>query len=365
MRLLQEGQWIRGTYQVERFLGEGAFAEVYRVKHRFLGRQAMKVFKAPGMTPEETMEQLGEAVLLSQIGHHNIVRVYDADILESNGKHYGYFTMENVAAGSLVDFWKSHGSRYVPIDSVLDVMCQVCRGLSVAHAAKIIHRDIKPQNILVGYDSSGLRARVADFGLARRVNRLSMLATTKGTIDFKAPEALRDLHADSQAGDVWALGTTLYMLLTDRLPYGSADGGMERFHLPPVPASQLNAQSDPRLDQLLLKALAVDPAARFPHADAMLTGLLAIKDHPAPVAQRDGSGLSCTEKSVFGIQSSPDELRARAMVRQAIDMAKSVAKLGEAADLLEEALNKWPMLRDEYASQLKLWRCGITSCRLL
>ena len=79
MRLLEDGQVIRDTYEVERFLGEGAFPEVYRVKHRFLGRQAMKVFKRVGMDLKEIEEMLGEAILLSQIGHPNIVRVFDAN----------------------------------------------------------------------------------------------------------------------------------------------------------------------------------------------------------------------------------------------------------------------------------------------
>src|SRR5438046_8985320 len=94
MRLLEEGQTVRDTYEVERFLGEGAFAEVYRVKHRFLGRQAMKVFKRVGMNLEEIHEMLGEAILLSRIGHPNIVRVFDANVLEAAQGTYGYFTME-------------------------------------------------------------------------------------------------------------------------------------------------------------------------------------------------------------------------------------------------------------------------------
>jgi serine/threonine-protein kinase len=81
MPLLQEGQVIRDTYEVERYLGEGAFAEVYRVKHRFLGRQAMKVFKRAGMTVEQIDEMLSEAIMLSRIGHPNIVRVFDANVL--------------------------------------------------------------------------------------------------------------------------------------------------------------------------------------------------------------------------------------------------------------------------------------------
>ena len=83
MGLLQENQIIRDTYEVERFLGEGAFAEVYRVRHKFLGRQAMKVFKRGGMTVHEIEEMLGEAIMLSRIGHPNIVRVFDANVFET------------------------------------------------------------------------------------------------------------------------------------------------------------------------------------------------------------------------------------------------------------------------------------------
>src|SRR5258708_27723209 len=101
MALLREGQVIRETYEVERLLGEGAFAEVYRVKHRFLGRQAMKVFKRGGMTLEQIEEMLGEAIMLSRIGHPNIVRVFDANTLDVGRGLFGYFTMENVPGGSL------------------------------------------------------------------------------------------------------------------------------------------------------------------------------------------------------------------------------------------------------------------------
>ena len=225
MRLLVEGQKLRGTYEVERYLGEGAFAEVYRVRHRFLGRQAMKVFKMTGMSLEETETMLDEAILLSRLGHPNIVRVFDADTIDTPRGVCGFFTMEYVAGGSLQQFWTSHGSRLVPVSVAVDVLKQCCRGLAVAHSENppIIHRDIKPQNILVGYDATGIRVRVSDFGLAKRVNPLTLLASSKGTRSFKAPEALQNLDSDSCAGDVWALGSTLYLLLTDRLPY--AEGG--------------------------------------------------------------------------------------------------------------------------------------------
>jgi serine/threonine-protein kinase len=112
MSLLQPGQIIRDTYEVERFLAEGAFAEVYRVKHRFLGRQAMKVFKRTGMTRAELDEMMAEAVLLSQIAHPNIVKVFDANTVVTERGECGYFTMENVPGGSLDKFWRSHGVNW-------------------------------------------------------------------------------------------------------------------------------------------------------------------------------------------------------------------------------------------------------------
>src|SRR4051812_25766467 len=109
MSLLEEGQTIRDTYEVERQIGEGAFAEVYRVRHKFLGRQAMKVFKTVGMTTAETVEMLSEAILLTQIDHPNIVSIYDANTAETSRGICGFFTMEYIAGGSLDQFWRSFG----------------------------------------------------------------------------------------------------------------------------------------------------------------------------------------------------------------------------------------------------------------
>src|SRR5207245_8809633 len=138
----------------------------------------------------------------------------------------GYFTMENVAGGSLDKFWRSYGGRLVPIPTAIDLIKQVCRGVAQAHREKppIIHRDIKPQNILVGYEPDGLRARVSDFGLAKQVNPLTLLATAAGTLAFKPPEAFSHRKGDSCAADVWAVGAPLYLLLTAGLPVDMPEG---------------------------------------------------------------------------------------------------------------------------------------------
>lgn len=366
--LLQEGDKFRDTYEVERFLGEGAFAEVYRVKHRFLGRQAMKVFKLPGLTASEVELMMGEAVLLSRIDHPNIVRVFDANVITLQGQDYGFFTMEYVAGGSLEQFWRSFGSQFMPVPTVVDVAKQVCRGLSAAHSQSppVIHRDIKPQNILIGYEVDGLRARVSDFGLAKRVNPLTLMASAKGTRPFKSPEAFEDFNSDSSAGDVWAIGTTLYLLLTDRLPFNLPDDFVnvtrKSFEPAPTPPSRLNALCDSALDRIILKALSCDPTQRHHTAKDLLADLEGWAPKLAVAASAESSSSSSfeTSKEVLGPHSPANEGLARRMAEKAVSLSQETGKLTEAADLMEEAFNKYPTLRNEYQGRVKLWRRGIS-----
>jgi serine/threonine-protein kinase len=363
MAILKEGQKVGGTYEVERFLGEGAFAEVYRVKHRFLGRQAMKVFKTIGMTMEEIEEALKEALLLSRIGHPNIVRVFDANVLDTSFGPCGYFTMEHVAGGSLDNLWQSFGNRFVPIETVVEVAKQVCRGLSIAHreSPPIIHRDIKPQNILVGYDANGLRVRISDFGLAKSVNPRTLMASARGTRCFKSPEALRDFQKDSLAGDIWAVGSTIYLLLTDRLPYAEFSGkgvGESQFDLPLIPPSRLNIQVSPALEAIVLKALCLSPKDRYQAAQNMLRDLE--KCGTGLSSESEDRPLTPTSKEILGDHTPADQNMAHQMSEQALAMAREGIRLNEAADIMEEAFNKWPDLRNNFEYQVRLWRRGLT-----
>lgn len=366
MVMLQDGQIVRGTYEVERYLGEGAFAEVYRVKHRFLGRQAMKVFKSAGMSTEETEQLLGEAILLSKIGHPNIVRVFDANITETSKGVCGFFTMEYVAGGSLEQLWRSYGTRFVPVEMAVEITRQVCRGLAVAHAENppIIHRDIKPQNIMIGYDAEGLRARVTDFGLAKEVNPLTLMASARGTRCFKSPEAFKDFQSDSCAGDVWALGSTLYLLLADRLPYcdvGELDvfdpASFNRSMLLP---SKINLEVDPLLDRILITALACKPEERYLNAQAMLSDLEKWKPNKGGNRSQSKGHIPLEmSKNALGAHTPISAGNAKQLADTALQLSKTPGKLMEAADLMEEAFNKCPDLRGKYEYQLKLWRRGM------
>jgi serine/threonine protein kinase len=364
--ILREGDRIRDTYEVERDIGRGAFAEVYRVNHRFLGRQAMKVFTTPGLTPERVNDVLQEAALLSRIGHPNIIRVFEANTFENADGVFGYFTMEYIAGGTLERFWQSHGSRFVPLETTIELILQAARGLAVAHAETppIVHRDVKPQNILVGYGVEGIQVRLSDFGLAKSVNPLTMLASTKGTLLFKAPESLQDVTRDSPAGDVWALGMVAYLLLTDVLPYlpvaGETPMSGQRFQRCPHEPSSLNYQVPPTLDPLIAKMLSPDPKTRFKDAREVL---VALEDWQETRTDRLPAGKRIEEvdraKSALGAHATPSETAARSKVKEAQKLARQASTLAKAADLLEEAINQWPELGTEYRDQLRLWRKGV------
>src|ERR1035437_5513652 len=365
MALLNEGTAIRDTYEIERFLGEGAFAEVYRVRHRFLGRQALKLFKLPGLTTIEVQDMLGEAVLLSKIDHPNIVRVFDANTTTIEDQIFGYFTMEHVAGGSLDRFWRSFGAQFVPVPVAVDLVKQVCRGLAAAHSQDppIIHRDIKPQNILVGYQADGLRARVSDFGLAKKVNPLTLLATAAGTFAFKPPETFSARRSDSCAADVWAIGMTLYLLLTDKLPFNIpapvTNGVGRAFEVPLVKPSTINPDADDHLDEIVAKALALKREDRFATAGELLDSLE--KWTPATVDGRRKRKTFTSEpsKTILGTATGADSKLADKLTMRALQ-ARENGRLAEAADLMEEAFNKLPDLRAKYAHQVRLWRCGVS-----
>jgi serine/threonine-protein kinase len=322
------------------------------------------------MSIQETEKLLSEAILLSQIGHPNIVRVFDANVIETNIGTCGYFTMEYVAGGSLDKFWRSHAQNFVPIETSVEIMKQVSAGLAVAHSENppIIHRDIKPQNILIGYDATGIRARLSDFGLAKHVNPLTLLASAKGTRPFKAPEIFRDFNADSCTGDVWALGCTIYLLLTDRYPFAdmfdAACIEYSDFEKPIIPPSRLNLYVNQKLDEIILKTLALDPNDRYKNAIYLLQDLNKWKPTKNDSSKMISKGNADSTKTALGVHSAVDGKLAEEMINRAMGMAKDYSLLSEAADLMEEAFSKSPAMKEKYESILKLWRKGISNTKL-
>ncbi|MFC1906904.1 serine/threonine-protein kinase [Chloroflexota bacterium] len=360
--ILQEGETINDVYEIDRFLGEGAFAEVYRVKHKFLGRQAMKVFKSPNLEYKDIEQNLAEALLLSKIGHPNIIRVFDAGIINTDVGQRGYITMEYVPGGTLGSFWNSYKNGFIPISSTVDIIRQVCMGLSVAHSKKppIIHRDIKPQNILVGYDIEGFRIKVSDFGLAKAANPLTLLASAKGTPAFKPPECMNNM--DSSAGDVWAIGVTLYLLLTDHLPFPienimdlSTNKWLKHKLISPM---EFNPRVDNYLESIVLRSLTIDSTERYQTAMVMLEDLMQWTPPKSKYPKKSENSLH-SNKDSLSLSTESREFDVKKQVKEALNMSQNASKLTEAADLLEEAITRDSDLCKKYEYRLKLWRRGI------
>ncbi|GAA1648221.1 hypothetical protein GCM10009733_051680 [Nonomuraea maheshkhaliensis] len=339
MALLNSGDRVTATLVIDRLLGEGAFAEVHRVRHEHLGLQAMKLFKRVASL-EETREMLDEARLLSTLGHPNIVRLFDAGTVRTPQGLRGYFTMEYVPGGSLESLYTAY-PRGIPTDLAVRVTEQIAGGLALAHEQDppVVHRDLTPANVLMGYEGSAVRIRVSDFGLAKRADPVTRLASGRGTLAFMAPEVLGyllDRWGHSCASDVWSVGTIAFLLLTGRLPYGE-DLGLSRFDRMLLPPSRYNDDVDRRLDEIIVATLALDP-----------------RDRPATAGE-----LSAALSERPAGEAGPLDERAGRIAAEALRLYRVPGQLGRAIELMEEAVELWPPLRELHRSRLVLWRRGV------
>lgn len=353
MALLGSGDRVNDRLVVDRLLGEGAYSEVHRARHEYLGWQAIKVFKKVA-SAEEIYTMLGEARLLSTLGHPNIVRVFDAGTVATADGLRGFFTMEYIAGGSLERLAQTYGPA-IPTDLVVDVLEQIAAGLAMAHTQNppIVHRDLIPANVLVGYDEAGMRIRVSDFGLAKRTEPGTRLASAQGTIAFTAPEVLRN-EGYSCASDVWSVGTIGYWLLTNHLPFTieqtSSFRLTARFDQPPLAPGKYNDDVDPELDRIILATLETDPRNRPASAQQLLDALR---------ARRDDTTRLSTARTPAATDRQPSE-HAQRLADAALALYRAPGQLSNAADLMEEAINLSPQLRDRHLYRLTLWRRGVT-----
>ncbi len=257
-------------YCIESLLGHGGMGAVYKGRQPDLDRPvAIKLLPAEIAADEQFIARFRrEARTLAKLQHSGIVSVYD---FGQTSEGHLYFVMEFVEGTDLHKILQGPGLN--PAQS-LELISQVCDALHYAHSKGVIHRDIKPGNILVTSDG---RVKLADFGLARPIKGESSVLTGRnvmmGTADYMAPEQ-RDGHADQRA-DIYALGVMLYEMLTGKRPHGVFN--------PPSHRVQL----DIRLDQVVLKALQQAPERRYQQVSEMKTDVDRIRTTPPPALGAD------------------------------------------------------------------------------
>jgi len=265
---VQPGEVFAGRYDIKGVLGAGGMGVVYRAWDRELQEPvAIKTLLAEAMRAEPTaLERFKQEIRLARkIAHRNVVRTYDLG--ETSGLYY--ITMELVDGQSLKHVIQSRGPLPVPV--VLTIGKQLCRALQVAHDAGVIHRDIKPQNMVV--EPSGT-LKVMDFGIARLATRtegMTQAGMAIGTPEYMAPEQLLGEELDFRA-DLYAAGAVLFECLTGRAPF-VADSPItlvakQLEEQPPAPTS-LNPEVPEALSRLVLRTLSKDRAARPASAEAL------------------------------------------------------------------------------------------------
>ncbi len=266
-----------GKYEILRTLGQGAMGEVYLAHHGVIGRDvAIKTIlpsAAKGAEAEERFRR--EATAAGRLNHPNLVTIYDFD---KEGDLL-YLVMEYVKGDDLEDLI---AQQALTPSQFLEVLAQVCDGLSHAHGAGILHRDIKPSNIRVVREGRQLLAKVMDFGIARtQDSQMTSTGIVMGTVSYMAPEYIQTGRCAAQ-GDLWAVGVMLYECLTGRKPFGGDTTTTILFKIvseAPAPIEPEAIQGiSPSVRDILDRALSKAPTARFQTAESFAKALRACRN---------------------------------------------------------------------------------------
>ena len=267
---------LAGRYELLEKIGEGGMAVVFRAKDRVLSRLvAVKILRPEYTKDQQFIESFRkESQLAASIVDPNIVNVYDVG---REGNIY-YIVMELVDGFPLSDTIK----REAPLDSrrAVYIARQIAMALSTAHKHNLIHRDVKPHNVLLGKDDI---AKIADFGIAKVVNNDTLVGDQKeavmGSIHYFSPEQAKGSGVDERS-DIYSLGIVLYEMVTGRVPFDGSTAvevAVKHMNEAMVPPSRINPNIPQDVEDIILKATQKNPALRYNNADEMITELSFVK----------------------------------------------------------------------------------------
>ena len=258
--MIVKGQKINDRYEIIRILGEGGMANVYLAEDTILNRKvAVKVLRGDLATDEKFVRRFQrEALSASSLNHPNIVEMYDVG--EDNGKYY--IVMEYVEGKTLKNLIKKRGALTLP--EVIDIMQQLTSAISCAHDSNIIHRDIKPQNVLIKEDGI---VKITDFGIAMALNsnELTQTNSVMGSVHYLPPEQANGKGATLKS-DIYSLGIVMFELLTGKLPF-RGENAVEiaikqmKNQIPSV--CSINENIPQSVENVILKACAKNPKNRY------------------------------------------------------------------------------------------------------
>lgn len=271
------GKRLDGRYEIMEIIGVGGMAVVYKaydnIDHRIV---AVKILKDEFITNEDfTRRFKNESRAISVLSHQNIVKVFDV----SYGDRLQYIVMEYVDGITLKQYIEQQGT--VNIRESIYFVTQILRALQHAHDKGIIHRDIKPQNIMLISDGT---IKVADFGIARfsHSETRTMTGQAIGSVHYISPEQAKGTVTDAKT-DIYSVGVVLYEMLTGRLPFQSDSAvsvALKQLQEDPVKPREINPSIPVGLEQIVLRAMQKTPVDRYQSASEMLLDIEAYKKNP-------------------------------------------------------------------------------------
>ena len=273
------GKWLDNRYELLERIGTGGMAVVYKARcHRLNRLVAVKILKPDLAEDAEFRRRFqDESRAVAMLSHPNIVAVYDV----SQSDNLNYIVMELIDGITLKQYMQRRGT---PLNwrEALHFITQIMKALSHAHGRGIIHRDIKPHNVMVLRDGS---VKVADFGIARLLgaghNTLTQEAL--GSVHYISPEQAKGSPVDGRS-DIYSAGVVLYEMITGRLPYEGDSAvavAIQHINAIPIPPRELNPEVPEALQEITLKAMDADASRRYPSADEMLVDLEEFRKNPS------------------------------------------------------------------------------------
>jgi serine/threonine-protein kinase len=272
---LRPGESVLGRYTIEREIGRGGMGAVYLARDAQLGdRVALKVISALASDDPQSIATRfrREVAQARKITHPNVIRIHD--IGEDNGLLF--LSMEYIEGQTLAERLRRGGP--LPIPDALSILGEVALGVAAAHAAGVVHRDLKPHNVLLAERPGQRVVKVIDFGLATSLFLAGMTATGMilGTPEYMAPEQVRGVPSDLRT-DVYALGVMAYHVFCGRPPFSGETPiavGFAHLHQEPRPPRELRPDLPASIEAAILRALSKEPTRRFADAQAWRNALL-------------------------------------------------------------------------------------------
>ena len=318
--MLVPGSYVINRYEIIAKIGSGGMADVYKAKDHVLNRLvAIKVLKQEYSTDATFVKKFRvEAQSAAGLSHPNIVSVYDVG--EDDGVYF--IVMELVQGITLKNYIDMKGK--LDIREALNISVQIASGLSAAHENRIIHRDIKPQNIIMSRDG---KVKVTDFGIAKVADSTTVTTTAAGTVHYISPEQARGGYSDERS-DIYSLGITMYEMVTGRVPFeGETNVAVALMHIQSemVPPRKLEPSIPVSFEKIILKCTQKKPERRYASAKELIADLRKVLTHP------DGEYVV--------IPGAVPEGRTIVMKDHDIDSLKTASLHRSLSDVTEETLN--------------------------